>query len=60
MPCHSVAHTYVACLLIVIALSSHATGSRVVRAQVVLMHAGAALNKSFDPDWWNGRYFETS
>jgi len=57
-PCHSVAHTYVACLLIVIALSSRATGTRLLRAQVVILYAGAALNKTLDADWWNGRYFE--
>ncbi|HUF48181.1 MAG TPA: hypothetical protein VMM93_10215 [Vicinamibacterales bacterium] len=58
-PCHSVAHTFVACLLLVVALSSGATGTRVLRAQVVLLYAGAAFNKTFDVDWWNGRYFET-
>jgi hypothetical protein len=57
-PCHSVAHTYVACLLIVLALSSWASRERLLRAQVVILYAGAALNKSLDGDWWNGRYFD--
>jgi hypothetical protein len=57
-PCHSVAHTYVACLLIIIALSSRATGTWLLRAQVVILYAGAALNKTLDVDWWNGRYFD--
>lgn len=57
-PCHSVAHTYVACLLIVLALSSWASRERLLRAQVVILYAGAALSKTLDVDWWNGRYFE--
>jgi hypothetical protein len=57
-PCHSVAHTYVACLLIVVALSSWTSRERLLRAQMVILYAGAALNKSLDPDWWNGRYFD--
>ena len=58
-PCHSVAHTYVGCLLVILGCSSHASGLWLVRAQVVLLYAGATLNKALDPDWWNGRYFET-
>lgn len=57
-PCHSVAHTYVACLLIVLALSSWASRERLLRAQVVILYAGAALNKTLQVDWWNGRYFD--
>ena len=53
-----VAHTYVACLFIIIALSSRATGTWLLRAQVVILYAGAALNKTLDVDWWNGRYFD--
>jgi len=56
-PCHSVAHTYVASMLVIIALSSRRSGTRLLRAQVVLLYAGAALNKTVDVDWWNGRYF---
>lgn len=58
-PCQSVAHSYVACLFIVISLSGHATGPWLVRMQVVVLYAGATLHKVLDPDWWNGRYFET-
>lgn len=57
-PCHSVAHTYVACLLIIIALSSRVTGTWLLRAQVVILYGAAALNKTLDVDWWNGRYFD--
>ena len=58
-PCQSVAHTFVACLFVVIALSGHATGPWLVRMQVVVLYAGATIHKVLDPDWWNGRYFET-
>ncbi len=58
-PCHSVAHTYLGCVLFLIGCSSHTTGPRLLQAQVVILYAGAALNKGLDPDWWNGRYFET-
>jgi hypothetical protein len=57
-PCHSVAHTFVACVLLAVSLSSHATGARILRGQVVLLYAGAAIAKTLDPDWWNGRYFD--
>ncbi len=58
-PCLSVAHTYVAALFIILALSSNASGSRLLRLQVVMLYAGACLNKLRDADWWNGQYFET-
>lgn len=58
-PCQSVAHTYVACVLLVLACSSRRTGVSLLRLQVVILYAAAALNKVFDVDWWNGRYFET-
>jgi len=58
-PCQSVAHTYVACLFLVISMSGHATGPWLVRMQVVMLYAGATIHKVLDPDWWNGRYFET-
>jgi hypothetical protein len=57
-PCQSVAHTFSACALLVLALSSRRTGTRLLRLQVVVLYAGATLNKAFDPDWWNGRYFD--
>jgi hypothetical protein len=58
-PCQSVAHTYVACLFLVISMSGHATGPWLARMQVVMLYAGATIHKVLDPDWWNGRYFET-
>lgn len=58
-PCQSVAHTYVACLFLVLSMSGHATGPWLVRLQVVVVYAGATTQKLLDPDWWNGRYFET-
>jgi hypothetical protein len=57
-PCLSVAHTFVACLLLMIALSDRQTEGRLVRMQIALLYAGASLNKMVDPDWWNGRYFD--
>jgi hypothetical protein len=58
-PQHSVAHTFVACVFLIIAMSSHTSGPRLFRAQVLLVYAGAVVNKALDVDWWNGRYFET-
>ena len=57
-PCQSVAHTYSACALLMLALSSRRTGTRLLQLQLVLLYAGATLNKALDPDWWNGRYFD--
>jgi hypothetical protein len=57
-PCHSVAHTFVACVFIALALESHTTRGWVLRGQVVVLYAGAGLHKAVDPDWWNGRYFD--
>jgi len=58
-PRQSVAHTFVACVFLIIAMSSHASGTRLFRAQVLLVYLGAIVNKALDVDWWNGRYFET-
>jgi hypothetical protein len=58
-PRHSVAHTFVACVFLIISMSSHASGARLFRAQVLLVYLGAIVNKALDADWWNGRYFET-
>jgi hypothetical protein len=57
-PAQSVAHTYVACLFLMLAMSSHSAGTRLVRAQVIVLYLASALNKIVDVDWWNGRYFE--
>lgn len=58
-PCLSVAHTYVGCLFVMLALSSQFAGARLVRWQLIVLYAGAAANKLLDVDWWNGRYFDT-
>ncbi len=58
-PCHSVAHTYVGCLFLVLAAGDRRCGPRLVRAQLVILYAAAGLHKALDADWWNGRYFET-
>ena len=58
-PMQSVAHTFIACLFLIISMSSHASGTRLFRAQVLIVYLGAVLNKALDADWWNGRYFET-
>lgn len=43
-------------LLLLIALYSPARGPLFLRCQFLLLYLGAALNKSLDPDWWNGRF----
>jgi hypothetical protein len=58
-PCHSVGHTYLGCAFLMVSLSNRATGASLLRAQLILLYAGAAINKAVDADWWNGRYFET-
>lgn len=58
-PCLSVAHTYVAFMFIMLALSSRASGTRLLRWQLVMLYAGAAINKLVDRDWWDGDYFTT-
>lgn len=57
--CLSVAHTYAACVFLVLSLSTRESGLRFLRWQVVILYAGAFTNKALDPDWWNGHYFET-
>ena len=58
-PCHSVGHTYLGFAFLMISLSNRTTGTSLLRAQLILLYAGAATNKALDGDWWNGRYFET-
>jgi hypothetical protein len=57
--CHSMAHTYTAMVLLMVGLSSHAAGTRLVRLQMVVLYAAAGLNKALVVEWWNGGYFET-
>lgn len=57
-PCLSVAHTFVACLFLMLAASSPLSGPWLVRCQLVIVYAGATLAKALDVDWWNGRAME--
>lgn len=45
--------------LFLIGLYDARTGLWPLRIQLVLVYFGASLNKALDPDWWNGRYFDT-
>lgn len=56
---HSVADTYAACLLLMLALSNQATGTALLRWQVALLYAAAGMHKALDPDWWDGRTMHT-
>ena len=56
--CLSVAHTYVACVFLIVSMSSRRSGTWLLKMQVVILYAGSALNKGLDLDWWNGRAFE--
>lgn len=49
---------FVAAVLILIGLWRAPWGTRLIHVQLVLVYAGSALNKVFEPDWWTGRYFE--
>lgn len=48
--------TFVACLLVLIGLVRE--DAYIFRIQISLLYLGAAINKMFDPDWWNGHYFD--
>lgn len=48
--------TFIACLLVLIGLFRG--GSALFRIQISLLYLGAAINKMFAPDWWNGMYFD--
>jgi hypothetical protein len=56
MPLFSNGRAFDALLLIMVALSSASTGLRWLRLQYLLLYLGAALNKMFEPDWWNGEF----
>lgn len=47
--------TFIACLLILIGL--YRGESALFRIQISLLYLGAAINKAFNPDWWNGMFF---
>jgi Vitamin K-dependent gamma-carboxylase len=46
-------------LLILCGLATTELGLTLLRAQIVLLYAGAALSKAIDRDWWNGRFIAT-
>lgn len=43
-------------LLIFCGLATTEFGVSLLRAQIVVLYAGAALSKAVDRDWWNGRF----
>lgn len=45
--------------LLLIGLYDVRTGLWPLRTQLALVYGGASLNKALDPDWWNGRFFDT-
>lgn len=45
-----------ASLFLLIGLYSSPRGLVFLRVQYLLLYLGASLNKSLDPDWWNGRF----
>lgn len=49
--------TYCACLLLLCGLCSRTQEPWPLRLQVVLLYAGAALNKVLQPDWRSGQFF---
>ena len=48
-----------AVFLLLIGLYDARMGLWPLRIQLALVYAGASLNKALDPDWWNGRFFDT-
>jgi len=50
---------YPACFLVLLGLYEPRSGPTLVRAQVVLLYLGAGFNKLLDPDWLDGRFFES-
>jgi hypothetical protein len=45
--------------LLLIGLYHPRTGQWPLRIQLAIVYGGASLNKALDPDWWNGRFFDT-
>ena len=45
--------------LLLIGLYHPRTGPWSLRIQLAVVYGGACLNKALDPDWWNGRFFDT-
>jgi hypothetical protein len=49
---------YTGLILLLAGLSLHDTRARLLRYQVVLLYAAAALNKVLDADWRSGQFFQ--
>ncbi len=49
---------YTGLILLLAGLSLHGDRTRLIRYQVVLLYAAAALNKLLDADWRSGQFFE--
>ncbi|MDX1982701.1 MAG: hypothetical protein SFV51_20695 [Bryobacteraceae bacterium] len=56
MPMFSNGILFSGLLLILISLYAPPHGWAILRAQCVILYAGAALSKCLDPDWLNGRF----
>jgi hypothetical protein len=50
---------FVTVFLLLVGLYHPRTGLLPLRVQIAFVYGGAAVNKAFDPDWWNGRFFDT-
>jgi hypothetical protein len=50
---------YVTVFVLLIGLYHPRTGLLPLRIQIAFVYGGAAINKALDPDWWNGRFFDT-
>lgn len=57
-PLYANSRLYSGCVLLLLGLWQPGSGTTLLRAQVVLLYAGATLSKLFDVDWWDGRYFD--
>lgn len=62
-PTFASSRLYPGCVLFLAGLSDRGTGplggAGAIRLQVALLYLGAGVNKLLDPDWLDGRYFES-
>jgi hypothetical protein len=56
MPAYSNGTLFTGLILVLIGLYTPLYGLAFLRAQCILLYAGAALSKCFDADWFNGRF----
>lgn len=56
MPGFSNGRLFDGLMLLLIALCVTERSRAILRAQVLVLYAGASLSKALDPDWWNGRF----